>query len=254
MDLIERLKMERAGKVHAIYYVTQIQMAYNSNKIEGSRLSEEQTRLLYETRTILSDENGSVRLDDVLEAENHFRAFDLILDCVSDPITEDFLKELHRVLKRGTSDENNPLKIVGDYKKFPNVIGSGFDVVETAKPDEVHEKVSELLKNYEDDCKNKKSDLQRLAAFHVDFETIHPFSDGNGRIGRLLLCKECLRNGVMPFVLAEQYRGFYYQGLDEFRKGDPERLVDVFGASQDNYESFLKKMEFTDEINDSIQR
>ncbi|SJZ45580.1 Fic family protein [Pilibacter termitis] len=249
MDLITRMQEERAGKVRSIYYVTQIEMSYNSNKIEGSRLSQEQTEQLFETKQFLPKADELIKLDDVVEAVNHFRAFDSILDTVEEPLTFDYLKELHKILKRFTSDEDSPARPVGEFKKYQNVISSATQEVETTKPSEVEFELGNLLRDYEKNSEDYILTLEEIVDFHVQFEKIHPFADGNGRIGRLLMFKECLRNNVMPFILNNDYRQYYYQGLNDYRKGEKERLLDVFGASQDNYQAFLEKMEFAGELN-----
>ena len=241
MDLITRLQHERKGKMRSIYYITQVQMAYNSNKIEGSRLSEEQTRSLFDTGQITAEkESETIKADDIFEAINHFRAFDYILDTVNEPISISQLKQLHAILKKGTSDEDNPITPIDDFKILPNVIGTIHEVQTTA-PENVVPELNTLIHNYESlDVKN----LEAIADFHVAFETIHPFADGNGRIGRLIIFKECLRHSVIPFILNEEYRSLYYEGLNEYRNGSKIRLLDTFSASQDNYRDFLRRMQF----------
>jgi len=233
--------------------VTQVQMAYNSNKIEGSRLSEEQTEQLFQTSQLISTKPEElIRADDIIEAMNHFRAFDFILDSYDEEITFDYIKELHTLMKRGTSDESNPTTPVGDFKKFPNVVGNGVEEVVTSKPSEVEKDLGVLLQQYQAIIDKKSVTINGITDFHVKFETVHPFADGNGRVGRLLIFKECLKNNIMPFVLNEEYRLFYTKGLTEYRKGDKHRLLDTFGASQDNYQAFLSKMEFTGSINEQF--
>ena len=181
MDLITRLLAEREGKVHGgIYDITQKRFAYNSNRIEGSRLTEEQTSLIYETKTIANIDAKGIKIDDLVEMNNHFKCFDYILDTVNEPLTEDYIKTLHRILKSGTSSEYNPIAPVGRYKVLQNEVGK----IATASVEQTEDEMLSLIIGY--NLKQQK-DLNYLTRFHAQFERIHPFADGNGRIGRLLL-------------------------------------------------------------------
>ena len=204
-ELLPVLLSEKSRKIKgSIYNRMQVDFAYNSNHIEGSRLTHDQTRYIYETRTI----DGTVPVNDVFEAANHFRCFDYILDTVNEPITEDYIKQLHRMLKNGVMDDDEDYAVVSDYKKYPNEVGE----IETVPPEKVSDHVQDLLGRYND---KPALDLYDIADFHVRFERIHPFYDGNGRIGRLLMLKQCLANSIVPFFINEDVKHFYYVGLKE---------------------------------------
>ncbi len=229
--LSEVLKAQKAAKLHGgIYHRIQIDLTYNSNHIEGSRLTHDQTRWIFETNTVgLS--GGSVRVDDVVETANHFRCIDLILDNVARAPGEALIKRLHAVLKSGTSDSRLDWFAVGEYKKLPNEVGGRA----TAAPEKVAAEMQKLLARYN---AIEKKDLDDLLDFHVRFERIHPFQDGNGRVGRLILFKECLRCGVVPFIIDDELKLFYYRGLQEW---DRERgyLRDTCLAAQDKFKKIL---------------
>lgn len=214
-----------------IYHKTQIELTYNSNHIEGSRLTHDQTRYIFETNTIGIGE-GTVNIDDVIETANHFRAIDCIIDRANDHLTETFIKELHAILKTGTSDSRKDWFAVGDYKKLPNEVGGR----ETAAPEDVHARMKALLARYN---KKKEKTFTDLLNFHVSFERIHPFQDGNGRVGRLILFKECLRCAIVPFIIEDNLKWYYYRGLAEW---DSEKgyLTDTCLAAQDQYRAYLK--------------
>lgn len=207
--LLKRLREEKEGKVSGgIYHRTQIDLTYNSNHIEGSKLTHEQTRYIFETNTIgITD--ASVNVDDIVETTNHFRCIDLIIDRAEDKLSEAFIKEIHRILKTGTSDSRKSWFNVGDYKKLPNEVGSNA----TCPPEEVHARMKTLLASYND---KKEKSLEDIIDLHQKFETIHPFQDGNGRVGRLVMFKECLANGIVPFIITEELKLFYYRGLKEW--------------------------------------
>ena len=192
---------QKAVSIHKV----QIELTYNSNHTEGSRLTHDQTRYIYETNTI-GVEAGTVNVDDIVETANHFRCIDLVIDSAGQMLSEPFIKTLHRTLKSGTSDSRKDWFAVGDYKKIPNEVGGR----DTTAPEEVPTEMKQLLASY-----NRKTDktLKDLIAFHVAFESIHPFQDGNGRVGRLILFKECLKNGIVPFIIDEDLKLFYYRGL-----------------------------------------
>ena len=213
-----------------IYHKTQIELTYNSNHIEGSRLSHDQTRYIFETNTI-GMEAGVVNVDDVIETANHFRCIDMIIDNAKRVLTEKLIKELHLTLKNGTSDSRKDWFAVGDYKKFPNEVGG----VDTALPEEVAGKIKALLEAY--NAKSKKT-LDDILDFHVKFERIHPFQDGNGRVGRLLMFKECLKYNIVPFIIEDNLKLFYYRGLKEWSK-ERGYLMDTCLAAQDKYKAYL---------------
>lgn len=216
-----------------IYHRTQIDMTYNSNHIEGSRLTHQQTRYIFETNTIgFEEENGlCLYIDDIIETTNHFRCIDLIIARAEETLTESFIKELHSILKNGTSDSTKEWFAVGEYKRLPNEVGGN----ETVLPENVHNEMKTLLKEY--NSKKRKS-FEDILDFHQKFENIHPFQDGNGRIGRLIMFKECLANGFAPFIITEELKMFYYRGLREWThlKG---YLLDTCLTAQDNYKSLL---------------
>ncbi len=229
--LLARLQAEKASKFPGgIYHKTQIDLTYNSNHIEGSRLTREQTRYIFETNTI-GIANEVLNVDDVVETANHFRCVDLVIDHAAAPLTEPFLKNLHLVLKNGTSDSRQDWFAVGDYKKFPNEVGGR----PTTPPEEVAPRMRALLAAYR--AQGEKT-LADLLDFHVQFERIHPFQDGNGRVGRLLLFKECLRYGIVPFLIEEDLKLFYYRGLQEWDR-EPGYLTDTCLTAQDRYKAAL---------------
>jgi len=229
--LLKRLIQEKEGKISGgIYHRTQIDLTYNSNHIEGSRLTHEQTRYIFETNTIgITDEN--VNVDDILETTNHFRCIDLIIDKAQDKLSESLIKELHRILKSGTSDSRKSWFNVGDYKQLPNEVGSEM----TCPPQDVHARMKSLLSAY-----NAIQDktLRDILDFHHEFESIHPFQDGNGRVGRLIMFKECLAYGIVPFIITDELKLFYYRGLREWGHIDGY-LTDTCLTAQDNYRLLL---------------
>lgn len=229
--LLDVLRIEKAsGTKGGIYHKVQIELTYNSNHMEGSRLTHDQTRYIYETNTI-GVEAGTVNVDDIVETANHFRCIDLVIDSAGQMLSEPFIKTLHRTLKSGTSDSRKDWFAVGDYKKIPNEVGGR----DTTAPEEVSTEMKQLLASY-----NRKPDktLEDLIAFHVAFESIHPFQDGNGRVGRLILFKECLKNGIVPFIIDEDLKLFYYRGLHEW---NTERgyLIDTCLTAQDKFKKYL---------------
>lgn len=229
--LLEYLRREKEGGLSGgIYHKVQIDLTYNSNHIEGSRLTHDQTRYIFETNTIgVSDQ--AVDLDDVLETANHFRCIDMIIDNAARPLSEHFILELHAALKNGTSDSRKGWFAVGKYKRMPNEVGGH----RTAAPEEVPRRMRELLASY---SSTGEKTLAELIDFHVRFETIHPFQDGNGRVGRLILFKECLRNDIVPFIINEKLKMFYYRGMSEW---DCERgyLMDTCLTAQDSFKEVL---------------
>lgn len=229
--LPEFLKTEKQGKAKGgIYHKVQVDLTYNSNHIEGSRLTHDQTRYIFETNTIGIDRD-TLNVDDIVETANHFKCIDMIIDEVNKPISEAFIKQLHRTLKNGTSDSRKDWFAVGDYKKLPNEVGGH----ETAAPEEVAEKMKSLLSEYN---KQKEKTFRDIIEFHYKFEAIHPFQDGNGRVGRLILFKECLRNNVVPFIIDEELKLFYYRGLKEWKQ-EQGYLIDTCLAAQDKFKKHL---------------
>lgn len=229
--LLKRLIQEKEGKISGgIYHRTQIDLTYNSNHLEGSRLTHEQTRYIFETNTIgITDE--TVNVDDILETTNHFRCIDLIIDKAQDKLSESLIKELHRILKSGTSDSRKSWFNVGDYKQLPNEVGGEM----TCPPQDVHARMKSLLSAY-----NAIQDktLRDILDFHHEFESIHPFQDGNGRVGRLIMFKECLAYGIVPFIITDELKLFYYRGLREWGHIDGY-LTDTCLTAQDNYRLLL---------------
>ena len=225
------LRTEKAsGTKGGIYHKVQIELTYNSNHMEGSRLTHDQTRYIYETNTI-GVEAGTVNVDDIVETANHFRCIDMVIDSAGQMLSEPFIKTLHRTLKNGTSDSRKDWFAVGEYKKIPNEVGGR----DTTAPEEVPTEMKQLLASY-----NRKPDktLEDLIAFHVAFESIHPFQDGNGRVGRLILFKECLKNDIVPFIIDEDLKLFYYRGLHEW---NTERgyLIDICLSAQNKFKKYL---------------
>ena len=231
ITLLDILKEQKASKYSGgIYHKTQIELTYNSNHIEGSRLTHDQTRYIFETNTI-GVEKEVLNVDDVIETVNHFHCIDIIIDSARAVLTEKFIKDLHFILKNGTSDSRKDWFAVGDYKKLPNEVGG----MDTTIPEEVANKMKTLLMEY--NAKDAKT-FEDILDFHVKFERIHPFQDGNGRIGRLIMFKECLKNNIVPFIVDDNLKMFYYRGLKEW---DNEKgyLTDTCLAAQDKYKAYL---------------
>ena len=229
--LLDILQEEKSsGYEGGIYHKTQIELTYNSNHIEGSGLTHEQTRYIFETNTI-DVENGSLNVDDVIETANHFRIVSLIIDNAKSTLTQEFIKKLHLLLKNGTSDSRKDWFAVGGYKKLPNEVGG----MHTTPPEEVSGKMKELLNEY--NVKEEKS-LENILDFHVKFEKIHPFQDGNGRVGRLIMFKECLKYNIVPFIIEDDMKMFYYRGLAEWET-EKGYLRDTCLTAQDRYKAYL---------------
>ncbi len=229
--LLDILRVEKSGKVSGgIYHKVQIELTYNSNRIEGSRLTHDQTRYIFETNTI-GIGNEALNVDDIVETANHFKCIDLVIEQAGYAPSEAFIKQLHSVLKNGTSDSRKEWFAVGDYKRLPNEVGGQG----TPLPEEVPAKMKALLAIYN---KSKSKDFEEIIAFHHDFEAIHPFQDGNGRVGRLLLFKECLRNKIVPFIIDEELKMFYYRGLREWKK-ERSYLLDTCLTAQDKFKRHL---------------
>ncbi len=229
--LLNRLKDEKDMKLKGgIYHKTQIALTYNSNHIEGSTLTEDQTRMIFETNT-LGETNG-VNVDDIVETNNHFKCVDMIIDNAKKPLTEKFIKELHYILKTGTSDSRKDWFNVGEYKSRPNEVGGN----KTCPPEKVTEEIKKLLANYN---KKQTKPINDIIKFHKDFETIHPFQDGNGRVGRLIMFKECLANNIVPFIIEDKFKLYYYRGLKEWN-AERGYLTDTCLAAQDKYKKWLE--------------
>ncbi|MBO7507726.1 MAG: Fic family protein [Paludibacteraceae bacterium] len=230
--LLERLRQEEECRLKGgIYHRTQIDLTYNSNHIEGSRLTKEQTRYIFETNT-LGVTTESTRIDDILETVNHFRCIDYIIDHATEKITEPHVKQLHSMLKHNTSDSLKSWFAVGDYKRLPNEVGGE----ETALPQDVHKRMKALLAAYN---ANKTITFDDILDFHVQFERIHPFQDGNGRVGRLLMFWQCLQNNIEPFIITEELRMFYYRGLQNWGQVNGY-LRDTCLTAQDEYKKLME--------------
>ena len=229
--LLTRLREEKEAKLKGgIYHRTQIDLTYNSNHIEGSRLTKEQTRYIFETNT-LGITNESTKIDDIMETINHFRCIDFVIDHATDKITEPFIKQLHLLLKSNTSDSQKSWFAVGDYKRLANEVGEQ----ETIQPQDVHKCMKALLSDYN---ALKKVELDDIIDFHVRFERIHPFQDGNGRVGRLLLLWQCLQSGIVPFIITDELRLFYYRGIQNWGQTNGY-LRDTCLTAQDQYAALL---------------
>lgn len=231
-NLLERLRAEKKASVKGgIYHKIQIELTYNSNHIEGSKLTHDQTRYIFETNTI-GAENDALNVDDIIETANHFKCIDMVIDNATYRLTEKFIKELHFTLKSGTSDSRKDWFNVGEYKKLPNEVGGK----ETAKPEDTANKIKTILKDY-----NQKDEhtLEEIIDFHYRFETIHPFQDGNGRVGRLIMFKECLKNNIVPFIIDEDLKMFYYRGLSEWNN-EKGYLMDTCLSAQDKFKKYLE--------------
>ena len=229
--LLAALREQKESKLKGgIYHRVQIDLTYNSNHIEGSRLTKEQTRYIFETNTIgITTEN--TRIDDIMETVNHFRCIDYVIDHASDKITETHIKQLHLILKTNTSDSQKPWFAMGDYKRLANAVGEE----ETAQPEEVHKKMKALLATYH---AIKKIQFDDILDFHVKFEHIHPFQDGNGRVGRLVMFWQCLQSNIVPFIITDDLRLFYYRGIQNWGKINGY-LRDTCLTAQDNFKDIL---------------
>ena len=251
--LVALREQKEMGMKGGIYHKTQIDLTYNSNHIEGSRLTHEQTRYIFETNTIGLADGETVNVNDIVETVNHFRCTDLIIEHATEPLTTDFVKQLHGVLKSGSSDSCKAWFAVGDYKRLPNgwsseshqaclngrVVTDEDEVnevggQETCRPEQVAEAMEELL----DDYNGSPRDFNDILDLHVRFERIHPFQDGNGRVGRLIMFKECLHSGVVPFIITDELKLFYYRGLREWGHTNGY-LTDTCLTAQDQYKAAL---------------
>ena len=229
--LLDRFRAEKEARLSGgIYHKVQIELTYNSNRIEGSRLTQDQTRYIFETNTIGAD-GGSVNVDDIVETANHFRCIDRVIDQANATLSENFIKQLHQTLKSSTSDARKSWFAVGGYKKLPNEVGGK----QTTAPEDISGELKKLLHAY-NAIPNKT--LDDILHFHVHFERIHPFQDGNGRVGRLILFKECLRNRIVPFIISDELKMFYYRGLQQWPE-ERSYLRETCVAAQEQFKKYL---------------
>ncbi|MFN3941932.1 MAG: Fic family protein [Flavobacterium sp.] len=237
MKLLEILQDEKSSKHKGgIYHKTQIKLTYNTNRIEGSKLSEEQTRYIYETNTLFTEDGSNItNIDDIIETVNHFHCFDYLLEIASEPLSEKHIKKFHKILKLNTSNSQKEWFNIGEYKTKPNIVGG----IETSKPNEVEKHINKLLKTYH---QKTPIEINDIIEFHYEFEKIHPFQDGNGRVGRLIMFKECLKNNIVPFIIEDEFKFFYYRGLTEYPK-IKEYLIDTYLSAQDNYKILMNYFE-----------
>ncbi|MCQ2363485.1 MAG: Fic family protein [Acidaminococcaceae bacterium] len=235
-DVLTLLRAEKQARIPGgLYHRLQVDMTYNSNHIEGSTLTHEQTRYIFETNTVVSENQEGLMVDDIVETANHFRCIDMVIDNALQPLSEHFIKQLHGVLKSGTTDSRKNWFAVGGYKKLSNFIGGD---IPTTPPGKVAAAIRKLLLVYD---VHKQHTFEEILDFHYQFEKIHPFQDGNGRVGRLILLKECLRSAVVPFIIEDGDKYYYYRGLQEYGMGSRDRLRDVFLHSQDKFKVLLAK-------------
>lgn len=235
VNLLAVLREQKEMKLKgSLYHNTQIIFSYNTNHIEGSRLTENQTRFIYETNTILFETNEIARVDDILETTNHFKMVDYMLDIAEEKLSEEIIKEFHKILKEGTSDSRKDWFNVGEYKKLPNEAGN----IKTSLPKNVQRDIKKLLEWYNS---LKNVSIYEIIEFHSKFEKIHPFQDGNGRVGRIIAFKECLKNGIIPFIILDDDKVFYYRGIKEYQTGGEKGyLIDTCLNAQDQYEAMIK--------------
>ena len=233
MNLTTHLKEEKAAKRKGgLYHKTQVNLAYNSNRIEGSKLTEEQTRYIFETRTIGFKDQEAVPVDDIIETSNHFIAFDYLLDTIDMPFSNALIKDFHRILKTGTSDATKEWFKIGDWKKLSNEVGG----TATTLPQNVETEMNKLNEWY---LSQSEIAFEHIVEYHYHFEKIHPFQDGNGRVGRLIMFRECLKNNIIPFIIDDNHKQFYYRGLKEFAQ-IRGYLIDTCLSSQDTYKEWVK--------------
>ena len=235
INILDVLREQKDMKLKGnLYHNTQITFAYNTNHIEGSKLTEDQTRYIYETNTLLVEKDSITDLDDILETANHFKLVDYMLDIADKKLTENMIKDFHKILKEGTSDSRKDWFVVGDYKKLPNEVGG----LKTTDPKNVEKDMKKLLKWYED---LKQITINEIIEFHSKFEKIHPFQDGNGRVGRIIAFKECLKNNIVPFIILDKEKIFYYRGLNQYQTNKEKGyLIDTCLNAQDQYTNIIK--------------
>lgn len=233
----ELIKQKESKFKGNIYHYSQVNFSYNSNKIEGSRLTSEQTEAIFDTSSFITKSDDLIKLDDLTESRNHFKLFDYMLDNIDNELTKEMIIEMNKILKRNTSDEENLRYNVGGFKIVPNMIGV-VNVIKTTAPEKVEEEIDELLVEY-----NSKTDidLEDIIDFHYKFEKIHPFGDGNGRVGRIIMFKECLRNSIIPFIVLDDDKPYYMRGLKEYEI-DKMFLIDTIKHEQDLYEKTCEEL------------
>ena len=234
LELIEQKKSKFKGN---IYHFSQVNFAYNSNKIEGGRLTEDETEEIFETDSFIPKSGEAIKFDDLTEMKNHFKLFDYILDIIDENLTKDNIIEMNKILKRNTTDEENPRYNVGGFKVVPNKIGL-INIINTSSPEDVEKDLDNLLRWYKE---LSVVTIEDIIEFHVRFERIHPFGDGNGRVGRIIMFKECLKNNIMPFIVLDKDKPYYMRGLKEY-KNDKMFLVDTIKNEQDIYEKVCKEL------------
>lgn len=234
LELIEQKKSKFKGN---IYHFSQVNFAYNSNKIEGGRLTEDETEEIFETDSFIPKSDEAIKFDDLTEMKNHFRLFDYILDIIDEKLTKDNIIEMNKILKRNTTDEENPRYNVGGFKVVPNKIGL-INVIDTSSPEDVEKDLDDLLRWYKE---LSVVTIEDIIEFHVRFERIHPFGDGNGRVGRIIMFKECLKNNIMPFIVLDKDKPYYMRGLKEY-KNDKIFLIDTIKNEQDIYEKICEEL------------
>ena len=233
-ELQEQKRIKFKGN---LYHYSQVNFAYNSNKIEGSTLTEDETEEIFETNSFIPKNEDSIKLDDLIEMKNHFRLFDYTLDIIDEPLTKNMIIDMNKILKRNTSDEDNPRYNVGGFKIIPNKIGL-INVIKTSSPKDVEKDIENLLLEYN---RLTRVTLEDIIDFHYKFELIHPFGDGNGRVGRMIMFKECLRHNIMPFIVLDKDRPYYMRGLKEY-KNDKMFLFDTIKNEQDIYENICNEL------------
>ena len=233
-ELIQQRKSKFKGN---IYHYSQVNFAYNSNKIEGGRLSEDETEEIFETDSFIPKSDETIKLDDLIEMKNHFRLFDYALDTLNDDLSKEMIINMNKILKRNTTDEENPRYNVGGFKIIPNKIGL-INVIDTSAPEDVEKDIGNLLLEYK---KIKNVTIEDIIDFHYKFELIHPFGDGNGRVGRMIMFRECLRNNIMPFIVLDNDKPFYMRGLKNY-KNDKLFLIDTIKHEQDLYEDIVNEI------------
>lgn len=234
LELIEQKKSKFRGN---IYHFSQVNFAYNSNKIEGGRLTEDETEEIFETNSFIPKKKEAVKFDDLTEMKNHFRLFDYILDIIDDELNKDNIIKMNKILKRNTTDEENPRYNVGGFKVVPNKIEL-INIINTSSPENVEKDLTDLLQWYKS---LKNVTLEDIIEFHVRFEVIHPFGDGNGRVGRMIMFKECLKNNIMPFIALDRDKPYYMRGLKEY-KNDKMFLIDTIKNEQDIYKKVCEEL------------
>lgn len=233
----ELLKQKESKFKGNIYHYSQVNFAYNSNKIEGSKLTSDETESIFDTSSFIPKSDVLIKLDDLIETKNHFRLFDYMLDNIDNSLSKEMIIEMNKILKRGTSDEDNPRYNVGGFKVLPNIIGT-VNVIKTTDPKDVNKEMDKLLNEYNS---NNNITLEDIIDFHYRFERIHPFGDGNGRVGRIIMFKECLKNNIMPFIVLDEDKSYYIRGLKEY-ENDKMFLIDTIGHEQDLYENACNEL------------